>query len=105
MPGCIIASCNDAGELGLPSDVVAVIEGDRSAALQLEHRADVLTHRPHRLSDIAIGIISADSFGFGEAHPIGYVAVERIVGGGLIGEQIGYNAPFDQFREYIRAVG
>ena len=38
----------DAGLLGLRADVVAVVERDGAARLQVEHRAHVRGHRRHR---------------------------------------------------------
>src|SRR5215469_15522765 len=43
-PGDIV-SVLDTGFFCLRTDVIAIIEGDRTAFLQFQHRADVLSHR------------------------------------------------------------
>ena len=51
----------DAGFLRLGANVVAIIESDRAAFLQFQHRVDVLSHRLHRALDVFIRILRAQA--------------------------------------------
>src|SRR5271170_6153523 len=50
-----------AGKFGLGSQVVAVVECDRTAPLQLEHRVDVLAHGFHRTTCVLFGVALAQA--------------------------------------------
>src|SRR5262249_20928958 len=41
---------------------------------------------------------------FFQCHAVGYVSIQRIVGAGLVGEDIGNDVAPDEFREHIRCV-
>ena len=52
------------------TDVVAVVEGHRSAALEGEHRADVVGHRGLRAMDVVVGIARAQRERIGQAESV-----------------------------------
>src|SRR5436190_22554030 len=52
-PGDIVGVL-DTGLFCLGADVIAIIEGDGTALLQFQHRADVLSHRFHRALHVFI---------------------------------------------------
>src|SRR2546422_7957479 len=55
-----VGEVGHAGVLGLASDVVAVVEEDRAALLELEHRAHVLGERGVGAREVCFGIARAD---------------------------------------------
>src|SRR5438309_12029866 len=61
-PGNIVG-IPDTGFFGLGADVIAIIEGDSTALLQFQHRADVLSHRLHRTLHVFIWIFCAQRDG------------------------------------------
>src|SRR5271170_5325124 len=64
-----------AGEFGLRSQIVAVVEGDRTAPLQLEHRFDVPTHGFHRTPCVLFGVALAQAQCGLEAHAVGHISL------------------------------
>jgi hypothetical protein len=83
------------------ADVIAVVEGDAAAALQLDHGADVPFHAGQREIHVVVGVRGSCFLGLLQAVLDGDVSLERIVGAGLIGEDIRGDAseeePFEQF--------
>src|SRR5262249_10912029 len=45
----------DSNQLGLSADVIAVVKGYGSTALQLQHRLHLLAHRSHRAARVLFG--------------------------------------------------
>ena len=90
-PGMSNASV-DAGLHRLRADVVAVVERDRAALLQLEHRRDVPAHRVDRAALVVGRIGGAQPRRVGERQAVGHVADERVVRRGLIGDHVGREA-------------
>ena len=82
----------DAGLHGLRADVVAVVEGDGAAPLQLEHRRDVRAHRRHRSPRRTRRVRAAQRVGLGEREAVRHVAVQRVVRRGLVGQHVGRDA-------------
>src|SRR5471030_3009778 len=81
------------------TDVVAVVEGRYAHFLEVQHRLNVHRHRLlggfHHGSRLGLGA-SAVLF----PSPAGWqVAVERIVGAGLVGDHVRAHAALDQFRQ------
>ena len=93
-----------AGFFSLSAEVVAVIEDDRSAFLQFNHGLAVENHRSigHANVFIRIGIPQFKCFFVGDA--VGDVAVQFVVGGGLVGDDVGDDAFFDEGGEDVGAV-
>src|SRR5207249_2635880 len=68
----------------LGTEVVAVVERDRPARLQIEHRPDVDYHRRQRPADVLLRIAAAQGVQVFVARPLlRDVAVEGVVGRGL----------------------
>src|SRR2546428_8282955 len=61
------------------SDVVAIVECDRSHLLQTQHAFDVARHRIQRLLLIGVRIALAQFERFGESHSVRNISVQRIV--------------------------
>ena len=55
----IVERLREAAELRLRAEVVAVVEGDGAAALQLEDRLDMPHHRVARALEIFVGLLGA----------------------------------------------
>ena len=94
----------DASQLCLRAQVVAVVEGDGAEALQFQHGLDVLAHGSHRAARVLFRVALAEFDRFGQRHAVGDVAVQRIVGAGLVGQHIGDDVAADEFRQHIGGV-
>ena len=86
------------------ADVVAVVEGHGAAALEREHRPHVLGHRGLRAAHVVVGVARAQRERIGQGKPVGDVAVERVVGGGLVGDEVGVPAAPDELRQDVGGV-
>src|SRR6185503_4121352 len=90
--------------LRLCANVVAVVEGHRTARFHREHRFHVSCHRLHRLLDIGVRVAFAQSCCFSKRHAARHVAVERIMCGCLIGQDVGYDTTTYELWEHISCV-
>jgi hypothetical protein len=88
----------------LSSNVVAVIEGDRTLLLQCEHRIDVDRHGSHRALDVAVRIFPSQRERVFEGHLMRHVAVQRVVGARLIREHVGRDSTFHDLGQHISAI-
>src|SRR6188508_1481027 len=93
-----------AGVLRLCANVVAVVEGHRTACFQCEHRLHVSCHRLHRLLDIRVRVALTQSHRFSKRHAARYVTVERNVCGRLIGQEVGYDITTYELWKHISRV-
>ena len=75
--------------LRLAADIVAVVEEDGALALQLEHGAHVPGHRLVGARQVALGIAPTQRHRVVRREPGGDVAVQHVVGRGLIRDDIG----------------
>ncbi len=78
----------DAGLLGHRPEVVAIVEDDGAGALELEHRPDVGGHRAHRALDVEVRLGGAQGDRVVQADLGRDVAAERVVGRGLVGDDV-----------------
>src|SRR5438552_2249065 len=69
----------DAGLFRLRANVVPIIESNRAALLQREHRIDVHRHRSHRALNVLVRIFRAQLQRFREGHSVRDIAVERVM--------------------------
>ncbi len=95
----------DSGLTRERADVVAVVEGHRSAVLEGEHRPHVLRHRGLRPPDVVVGVARAKRERIGQGQAVGDVSVERVVGAGLVGDEVGVPAATNELRQDVRGVG
>src|SRR5687767_1746930 len=93
-----------AGVHRLRANVVAVVERHRTTCLQYEHRFHVSCHRLHRSLDVGVGITFPQPLRVSKRHAAGYIAVERIVCGRLIGEHVGYHTSTHELWQHVRRV-
>ena len=84
----VVEGVGDAGLLRLGAQVVAVVEDDRAGALEGEHRPDVGGHRAARSPLVLVGQGGAQLEGVGERDLGRHVAAERVVGRGLVGDEV-----------------
>ncbi len=94
----------DARAQRLPAQVVAVVEDDRAHLVEVEHRAHVLGHRVQRAALILLRVALAQLCRLVERQPGGNVAVERVVRGGLVGDEVHADATADDLREDLGGV-
>ncbi len=92
------------GVKGEAADVVAVVEGDGSGALEGEHGVDVDNHGSGGAADVLFWILAAELGGLGEGEALRDVANERVVGAGLVGDDIDLDAAADEFGQHVGAV-
>ena len=92
------------GVEGEAANVVAVVEGDGAGALQGEHGVDVDDHGCGGAADVFFGIALAEFRGLTQREALRNVAVERIVGAGLVGDNVDLHAAADDFGEHVGAV-
>jgi len=83
-----IAEVGDARVLGLPPEVVAVIEEDGAGPLELEHRAHLRGNRLVRALAIRLGIPDAQGPGLLHRELGRDIAGDHVVSGGLIGHDV-----------------
>ena len=69
----------------LGSDVVAVVEDDHPALLEVQHGLDVDGHGVHGSIDVLFGMLRPEFACLIQRQPDGDVAVQRVVGRGLVG--------------------
>ena len=62
------------------------------------------THRAHRALDIFIRVFPAQRERVFERHSVRNVSIQRVVRAGLVGENVGNNSSFYNFREDIGAI-
>jgi hypothetical protein len=91
--------------LGLGAQVVAVVEDVAAGGLHRQHRLDLHRHRRPRARDVVVRIPDTQRGGLGQRVALRDVAVQRIVGRGLIGDQIGQLAAAHQLGVDVGGVG
>ena len=84
-----------AEQLGARTQAVAVLEDLRPAALELEHRADVVDQRGVGAADQLVAVAAAQLVGLGRGHAARDVAADRI-GRRLVGDDVGRDAALEQ---------
>jgi len=77
---------------------------DSAHLLQVQHRLNVNPDGVHRAFQIFLRVARAQTGGFLDAQSGGNVAVQRVVGAGLVGEQVRDDLPFYQFRQNLCAI-
>ncbi len=82
----------DAGPFSLGPDIVPVIKRHGTHLFQRQHGGDVLAHGRDGSFGIFLGIGSAQRQRIGQRHSIGDITPQRIMGAGLIGQDVGHNA-------------
>ncbi len=90
--------------LGLGADVVAVVEGDGTAGLERQHGAHVVGHGCHRAANVVVRVGAPQVGGRLERQAGRHVAVERVVGGGLVGHRVEALSPAHELRLHLRGV-
>jgi hypothetical protein len=91
-------------ELRLGPDVVAVVEDDGAGAHERQHGRDVRRHRRHRACGV-VGRVGGPQRGrLGERQAVRHVAVQRIVRRGLVGDDVGPDAPRDERGQHVGRV-
>ncbi len=93
-----------AGSLGLGPDVVAVVERHGAGGLEGQHRADVIGHRGHRTPDVLVRIAAPQVRRAGHRDPRRNVAVQGVVGGSLVRDDVESLASPDQLGLHLRGV-
>ena len=93
-----------AGLQRLTAQVVAVVERDRAAALQLQHRAHVAGHRVVRKLDVRVRAAVAHRQRRVVRDSGGNVAIQLVVRRGLIGEDVGNDVALDQRFEQLDCI-
>ena len=78
----------DACLLRLPPKVVAVIENIAPGPDELEHALDVARDRLRGSPQILVGVVCAKLGRLVDREPDGHVAVQRVVGGCLVGDEV-----------------
>src|SRR5215204_109156 len=102
-PG-VAVSTFEAAELSLPAQGVAVVEDLGTPILETHHRGAVVGHRGAGFRDVALRVALAQ-FGCGfEVVACGDVARERVVGGGLVRNDIGDVAALQERRKHLGRV-
>ncbi|OPZ61604.1 MAG: hypothetical protein BWY86_00719 [Candidatus Aminicenantes bacterium ADurb.Bin508] len=89
---------------GLAADVVAVVEGDGPGLLKLHHSLHVPSHGVVGTADVLLGVLFPEPQGFGVAHPARDIAVELIMGRGLIGNDFGDDPSAQKLGKDLRSV-
>ena len=87
------------------ADIVAVIHCGRTALLQCQHGAHLHRHGLTRRPGDGTGIFLALLFGLRQCPAAGQVAVQRVVGGGLVGHHVRRDVACYQFGENVSGVG
>src|SRR5277367_4564659 len=95
----------DSDKLRLRTDVVAVVEGDCAHTLEFQHSLDVVAHSAHREARVLFRVALAEIDRFGQVHAVRHVAVQRVVGAGLVSQNIGDDVAADEFRQHVSGVG
>ena len=94
-----VEGVGDAGGLRLGADVVAVVEGDGAGRLEREHGPHVVGHGRHGARDVRRrDRRSRRAAASVERQARRHVAVERVVGGRLVGDDVEALAPAHQLR-------
>ncbi len=94
----------DTGLLRLSPEIVAVVEDDRAAPPELEQRAHVIGHGRVGPLDVPFRIRHAQARQLLERAAPRNVAVELVVGRGLIGDEIGQDVAGEQPLEQIHGI-
>src|SRR6185437_16178893 len=84
-----------AGKFGLRAEIVAVVEGDCSALLHGEDGAHVRRDGVLHAAGVALGIFGAEGVQVFVGARDGDVSPERVVGAGLVGDEVGGEADLD----------
>ena len=94
----------DAEQLRARAQAVAVLEHLGAAALELEHRADVVDERGVGAPDQLVAIAAAQLVGLGRRHAARDVAADRI-DRRLVGDDVGRDAALEQGVHHVGDVG
>ncbi len=78
----------DAHTQRLPTQIVAVVEDDGAGFVQVQHGADVLGHRGERTPLILLRITHPQLGRRLQREAGGHVAIESVMGGGLVRHQL-----------------
>ena len=87
------------------ADVIAVVERRHAGIPEIDHRGDVHLHRGAGRLLHCGGIAFLLVAPFGDRPALRQVAVDRVMGRGLVGDDVGMYAAPDQFGENIGGVG
>ena len=88
----------EAAQAGLFADGVSVVEDLGSGVHEAHHGADVFGHRGARLNGKALRIVGHFGMPIGNADALGEIT-QRVVGTGLIGDDVDRDAALQQFGE------
>ena len=99
----IAESIREAGLLCLASQVVPVVERDRAALRERDDRRAVPGDRLARPPNVALRIARAQPREV--LHAGRHIAVERVVGARLIGDDVHAHAPAHELGQHIGGVG
>ncbi len=86
------------------ADVVAVIEGRNAPVPEGDHGFHMFAHGGARRLFDRLRIALALGAPFAQRPALGQIAVDRIVGRGLVGDDVGMNAARGQFREDVGGI-
>src|SRR5918997_1127199 len=94
----------EAAEPGLPAQGVAVVEYLSASLLEADHRCTVACHRGAGFGDVALRVGLAQLSGGVEAVARWDIARKGVVGGGLVRDDVGDVAAFQQCRKHLGRV-
>src|SRR5690606_22458269 len=86
----------ETGLLRASADVVAVIEDLRPGGLHGDHGLDLDGHAAFGALDVALRVLLPKPGRLLEREPERDVAAERVMRGGLLGDEVGDDAAFDE---------
>ncbi|MNT02225.1 hypothetical protein D3C72_1367140 [compost metagenome] len=86
------------------TDVVAIVDGGDTHGVEVEHGLNVHGHRLARGGLDGGGVADALLFPFGDGPAGGQIAVDGVVGAGLIGHQIRAHAALDHLRQKVSRI-
>src|SRR6266850_707937 len=84
--------------------VVAIVEGDGTAAFQREHRFDMPGHRLCRLLNIRLRIGMSEFCSLFQRQSCRHVSIQRIVGAGLVRHHVDFDSASHDLGKHFRAV-
>ena len=95
----------EAAQQRLRAQAVAVVEDLRAGVQEADHGGTVRGHRAARAGDVLLRVARAQRVGLGQGHAVGDVAVERVVGARLVGDDVGLEAAREQLGQHLGGVG
>src|SRR5580765_4962029 len=90
--------------MGLPAKIVAIIENIAARPDVLEQALDVPCNRLPCPPQVLVRIARAQRRSLADRQPHGHIALERIVGGRLIRDEVEVLATISQLRDDLRRV-